>query len=106
MENTVISENIMRCNIENLLENWSSNVEEDEYIRQDNEDMKYLEYRYECLKLPYTAKRVADDYIACVKTRDERMADLAYAAGLRDGLALVKKLGMLVESAENLLPAK
>ena len=64
MENTVISENIMRCNIENLLENWSSNVEEDEYIRQDNEDMKYLEYRYECLKLPYTAKRVADDYIA------------------------------------------
>lgn len=106
MENRVINENIMRCNIENMLENWSSCAEKDEYIRQDNEDMKYLEYRYECLKLPHTAKRVVDDYVACVKTRDERFADLAYAAGIRDGLALVKKLGMLVGNPESFLPAK
>lgn len=106
MENRVINENIMRCNIENLLENWSSFAEKDEYIRQDNEDMKYLEYRYECLNLPHVVKRVADDYIACIKTRDERFADLAYAAGIRDGLALVKKLGILVGNTEGFLPAK
>ena len=82
---------------------WSKTLDR---LRGITRIIEYLEYRYECLKLPYTAKRVADDYIACVKTRDERMADLAYAAGLRDGLALVKKLGMLVESAEDFLPVK
>ena len=105
MGNTV-NEAIMRYNIECMMEKWNHCVEDDEYIKQDNEDMKYLEYRYECLNLPHVVKRVADDYIACIKTRDERFADLAYAAGIRDGLDLVKKLGILVGNTEGFLPAK
>ena len=58
--------------------------ENDSYIRQDNEDLKYLEERYDQLQLSHTVKRVIDDYIACLQTRDERYSDLAYAAGIRD----------------------
>ena len=36
---------------------------------QDNEDLKYLEERYDQLQLSHTVKRVIDDYIACLQTR-------------------------------------
>ena len=46
--------------------------ENDSYIRQDNEDLKYLEERYDQLQLSHTVKRVIDDYIAACRpgTRD------------------------------------
>ena len=49
---------------------------EDEYICQDNRDLLELEHRYEKLDIPYQVRRVIDDYIACMRTRDERFAQL------------------------------
>ena len=45
----------------------------DEYIRHEN--------RYERLDIPYRVKRFLDDYIACMQTKYERLADLCYLAG-------------------------
>ena len=47
----------------------------DEYIRQDNSDLAELESRYD------RVKRFLDDYIACMQTKYERLADLCYLAG-------------------------
>lgn len=48
----------------------------DEYIRQDNSDLTEFENRYERLDIPYRVKRFLDDYIACMQTKYERLADL------------------------------
>ena len=56
--------------------------ESDEYIQQDNGDLDYLEERYSSLKIPYVIRRVVDDYIACLESRDERYADMSYVAML------------------------
>ena len=57
--------------------NWQKKLEtEDEYICQDNRDLLELEQRYEKLDIPYQVRRVIDDYIACMRTRDERFAQL------------------------------
>ena len=53
----------------------------DEYIRQDNSDLTEFENRYERLDIPYRVKRFLDDYIACMQTKYERLADLCYLAG-------------------------
>ena len=58
--------------------------ESDEYIQQDNGDLDYLEERYSSLKIPYVIRRVVDDYIACLESRDERYADMSYVAGMGD----------------------
>ena len=86
---------IMLQNIEKMVKEQDRVDEEDSYIRQDNEDLKYLETRYDQLQLPYTVKRVIDDYIACLQTRDERYSDLAYAAGIKDTIDLLQGMGML-----------
>ena len=52
-------------------------------ILQDNRDLEELERRYEKLDLPYAARRVIDDYIACLSTRDERYAQLCYLSGVK-----------------------
>ena len=85
---------MMLQNSEKMVEQRRVN-ENDSYIRQDNEDLKYLETRYDQLQLPYTVKRVIDDYIACLQTRDERYSDLAYAAGIKDTIDLLQGMGML-----------
>ena len=59
--------------------------ESDEYIQQDNGD----------LKIPYVIRRVVDDYIACLESRDERYADMSYVAGMGDAISLLIKMGML-----------
>ena len=87
---------IMLQNIEKMVMEQQRVDQNDSYIRQDNEDLKYLEERYEQLQLPYTVKRVIDDYIACMQTRDERYSDLSYAAGIRDAINLLKGMGMVV----------
>ena len=86
---------MMLQNIEKMVEQRRVN-ENDSYIRQDNEDLKYLENRYDQLQLSHTVKRVIDDYIACLQTRDERYADLSYVAGIRDTINLLQGMGMLV----------
>lgn len=53
----------------------------DKYIRQDNSDLAELENRYEKLDIPYDVRRFLDDYIACMQTKYERLADLCYIAG-------------------------
>lgn len=87
---------IMLQNIEKMVKEQQRVDEKDAYIMQDNEDLRYLEGRYEQLNLPHTVKRVIDDYIACMQTRDERYADLSYAAGVRDTIDLLKGMGMLI----------
>ena len=94
---------IMLQNIEKMVMEQQRVDENDSYIKQDNdktadEDLKYLEGRYEQLQLPHTVKRVIDDYIACMQTRDERYSDLSYAAGVRDTINLLKGLGMLKDT--------
>ena len=89
---------IMLQNIEKMVKEQDRVDEEDSYIRQDNEDLKYLEGRYEQLQLPHTVKRVIDDYIACMQTRDERYSDLSYAASVRDTINLLQGLGMLKDA--------
>ena len=89
---------IMLQNIEKMVKEQDRVDEEDSYIRQDNEDLKYLEGRYEQLQLPHTVKRVIDDYIACMQTRDERYSDLSYAAAVRDTINLLKGLGRLKDT--------
>lgn len=49
---------IMLQNIEKMVKEQDRVDEEDSYIKQDNEDLKYLEGRYEQLQLPHTVKRV------------------------------------------------
>ena len=75
---------IMLQNIEKMVKEQDRVDEEDSYIKQDNEDLKYLEGRYEQLQLPHTVKRVIDDYIACMQTRDT--------------INLLKGLGMLKDT--------
>lgn len=87
---------MMLQNIEKMVIAQQRVNENDIYIRQDNEDLKYLESRYEDLKLSHSVKRIIDDYIACLQTRDERYADLSYAAGVRDTIKLLQGMGMLM----------
>ena len=81
---------IMLQNIEKMVMEQQRVDENDSYIRQE-----YLEERYDQLQLSHTVKRVIDDYIACLQTRDERYSDLAYAAGIRDTISLLQGMGML-----------
>ena len=67
----------------------------DEYIQQDNGDLDYLEERYNSLNIPYTIRRVIDDYIACLESRDERYADMSYVAGMGDAISLLINMGVL-----------
>ena len=87
---------IMLQNIEKMVKEQQRVDEKDAYIMQDNDDLRYLEGRYEQLNLPHTVKRVIDDYIACMQTRDERYSDLSYAVGVRDTIDLLKGMGMLI----------
>ena len=54
----------------------------DRYIQQDNRDLAELESRYEKLDISYPVRRFLDDYIACMQTKYERLADLCYLAGV------------------------
>ncbi len=58
------------------------NMEPD--IAQDNADLLELEERYNSLRIPHNTRRVIDDYIACILSRQERMESLIYYAGRND----------------------
>ena len=55
-------------------------------IIQDNTDLLELEKRYNSLDIPYIMRRIIDDYIACIMSRQERMESLIYYAGRNDVL--------------------
>ena len=55
----------------------------DKYLQQDNSDLTEMENRYNRLDIPYTVRRFLDDYISCMQTKYERLADLCYLAGER-----------------------
>ena len=40
-----------------------------------------------------------DDYIACMHSKEERLAELSYYAGIKDAVTLMKSVGMLPEKA-------
>ena len=46
---------------------------------------------YEKLDLPYAARRVIDDYIACLSTRDERYAQLCYLSGVKTVISHIQE---------------
>lgn len=58
----------------------------DRYIQQDNRDLAELESRYEKLDISYPVRRFLDDYIACMQTKYERLADLCYLAGEKEAM--------------------
>ena len=53
-------------------------------IIQDNADLLELEKRYNSLHIPHTTRRIIDDYIACILSRQERMESLIYYAGFNN----------------------
>ena len=53
-------------------------------IIQDNADLLELERRYNSLHIPHTTRRIIDDYIACILSRQERMESLIYYAGFNN----------------------
>lgn len=61
-------------------------------IVQDNSDLLELEQRYNDLHIPYVTKRIIDDYIACILSRQERMESLIYYAGRKDAAELTKEM--------------
>ena len=89
---------MMLQNIEKMVVEQRRVNENDSYIRQDNEDLKYLESRYDQLQLSHSVKRIIDDYIACLQTRDERYSDLSYMAGVRDTINLLQGMGMVISA--------
>lgn len=55
-------------------------------IVQNNADLVELERRYNRLHIPHVTRRIIDDYIACILSRQERMESLIYYAGRNDVL--------------------
>ena len=60
--------------------------EKEKEIIQDNADLLELAMRYEHLNIPHKDRRIIDDYIACILSRQERMETLIYYAGRKDAL--------------------
>lgn len=61
--------------------------EKEKAIIQDNADLIELEKRYDDLPIPYKDRRIIDDYIACILSRQERMESLIYYAGRKDAVS-------------------
>ena len=81
-----LMEKSMETNLEEKMAQIKENISrKDAYICQDNNDLAELERRYEKLNLPHKVRRIIDDYIACIQTRDERLSELCYIEGMKEG---------------------
>ena len=60
--------------------------ENSEVIRQDNEDLENLQMLYEKLPLTEYNRMIIDDLLFCIQSRQERMGQYLYYAGLFDGI--------------------
>lgn len=58
--------------------------EKSEIIRQDNEDLENLQTLYEKLPLTEYNRMIIDDLLFCIQSRQERMEQYLYYAGLFD----------------------
>ena len=75
-----LMEKSMETNLEEKMAQIKENIS-----RKDNNDLAELERRYEKLNLPHKVRRIIDDYIACIQTRDERLSELCYIVGMKEG---------------------
>ena len=46
--------------------------------------------------IPREQKMFVNDYIACMKTADDRYADISYAAGVKDTIRMLSAVGLLM----------
>ena len=65
--------------------------ENSEVIRQDNEDLEELQWRYENLQLTDSDRNIIDDLFFCMRSCSERIEQLAYYAGVSDTLELINQ---------------
>lgn len=66
-------------------------IGETEAVAQDNRDLEELQWRYENLQLTNNDRSIIDDLIFCMRSRSERVEQLAYYAGASDTLEFIKK---------------
>lgn len=57
-------------------------------IKQDKQDLKDLKFLYECLPISDKDRAIIDDYIFCIRSREQRMESYIYYAGMMDSVNL------------------
>lgn len=62
-----------------------------EAVAQDDRDLEELQRRYENLQLTSYDRNIIDDLIFCMRSRSERVEQLAYYAGASDTLEFIKQ---------------
>lgn len=62
-----------------------------EAVAQDNRDLEELQWRYENLQLTNNDRSIIDDLIFCMRSRSERVEQLAYYAGASDTLEFINQ---------------
>ena len=62
-----------------------------EALAQDNRDLEELQWRYENLQLTNNDRSIIDDLIFCMRSRSERVEQLAYYAGASDTLEFINQ---------------
>ena len=60
-------------------------------VVQDDRDLEELQWRYENLQLTGYDRNIIDDLIFCMRSRSERVEQLAYYAGASDTLEFIKQ---------------
>lgn len=66
-------------------------IGETEAVAQDNRDLEELQWRYENLQITGYDRNIIDDLIFCMRSRNERVEQLAYYAGASDTLEFIKQ---------------
>ena len=66
-------------------------IGETEAVAQDNRDLEELQWRYENLQLTNNDRSIIDDLIFCMRSRSERVEQLAYYAGASDTLEFINQ---------------
>lgn len=72
----------------------------DKLYKRDVEDSHELEKRYNALELGKKERILINDYIACLMTREHRMADISYMAGVSDTIKFLHSLDILKDVKE------
>lgn len=67
----------------------------DKLYMRDLEDSEELEKRYDALSLDKKERILINDYIGCLLTREHRMADISYLAGVGDAIKFLNAIGLL-----------
>ena len=62
-----------------------------EAVAKDNRDLEELQWRYENLQLTNNDRSIIDDLIFCMRSRSERVEQLAYYAGASDTLEFINQ---------------